>query len=161
MRAASFPLAIQVDVPSSHWDGLLAADLVAPEGTPWLAVFDGVARPIDVPDGGHALLLTAADGTVAYYAHGRPERASGPVRAGDVVGYVSDSGNARGNPHLHFAVGSWIDDQGAGNVDPRAWLSGAAAGQDERSGMGRREWGNLAAAVLLAVGALALLALLE
>lgn len=159
MRAQSFPLATPVPVPESHWDGLLAADLFAPEGTPWLAVFDGVAEPVDVPLGGHALLVTAADGTVAYYAHGLPRRASGPVRAGQAIGYVSDSGNARGTgAHLHFAVGS-IDSAGAGTVSPAGWLSGAAAAGTP-SPIGDRDLGNLARGLLLAVSALVLLDLL-
>jgi murein DD-endopeptidase MepM/ murein hydrolase activator NlpD len=127
--AASFPLAIPVPVPSSHWDGRLAADLFAPCGTPWLAVFDGLAWPYEVPNGGHALSLLAADGSVGYYAHGLPDRASGEVRAGDLIGYVSDSGNAEGRGcHLHFAVGVGqnIYPDGSGNTQPAAWLAGAA-----------------------------------
>src|SRR5262245_39424680 len=127
--AASFPLTIPVPVPSSHWDGRLAADLFAPCATPWLAVFDGLAWPYEVPLGGHALSLSHADGSVAYYAHGLPDRASGEVRAGDVIGYVSDSGNAEGRGcHLHFAVGvgTNIYPDGSGNTAPWAWLSAAA-----------------------------------
>ncbi len=156
----SFPLATKVSVPASHWDGLAAVDLFAPCGTPWTAVFDGIAQPIDAPLGGNALLLTAADGTVAYYAHGKPERTSGQVRAGQVIGYVSDSGNAKGTGcHLHFAVGRHgIDDNGAGDLDPAAWLAGAEAkplGGTEDPGNGK--WRTVAIAGIAAVGALMLL----
>jgi murein DD-endopeptidase MepM/ murein hydrolase activator NlpD len=148
--AQSAPIAGGAQIPAVHWDGLPAVDIFAPEGTPWLAVFDGVAQPIDVRDGGNALLLTAADGTTAYYAHGLPDRASGPVKAGQVIGHVSDSGNAKGTgPHLHFAVGHNIDDQGAGDVAPADWLAGATAGN--------RDVSNLAVGGLLLIGALLLL----
>lgn len=153
----SFPLAIQVNVPASHWDGLQAVDLFAPEGTAWLAVFDGVAESRDYPLGGHTVMLTAADGTTAYYAHGLPSRASGPVRVGQVIGYVSDSGNAKGTGcHLHFAVGSHgVDENGAGDLDPAAWLAGTpiASGGNGEAGGSR----NMVAVVV--IGIVALLAL--
>jgi hypothetical protein len=110
------------EIPRSHWDGELAADIFAPCGTPWLAVFDGWAQPMNVSLGGYALMLTARDGTQAYYAHGAPDRAVGNVRAGNTIGYVSDSGNARGRGcHLHFAVGQ-INDAGGGTLNPADWL---------------------------------------
>ncbi len=123
MNAQSIVLATQVSVPGSHWDGAAAADIFVPCGTPVLAVFDGICEPIDVPLGGYAAFLTAADGMAAYYAHMLPSRASGLVSAGDVIGYVSDSGNAKGTGcHLHFAVGV-IDSNGAGTIQPAAFLS--------------------------------------
>lgn len=125
MNAQSFPLAIQEEVPSTHWDGDLAADIFAPCGTPWLAVFDGNSMPNDYTLGGHTVMLTADDGTQAYYAHGLPSRIGGRVAAGDVIGYVSDSGNAQGTGcHLHFAVGV-INSNGGGSINPADWLSGA------------------------------------
>lgn len=161
MRAQSFPLTTRVNVPRSHWDGALAVDLFAPRDTPWAAVFDGVAQPIDVPLGGYALLLRAADGWTAYYAHGLPDRASGPVVAGQTIGYVSDSGNARGTGHhLHFAVGRSIDDNGAGDVAPWEWLAGTGGqGEGETGGyaVGERDWSNLAKGILLLAGAYVIL----
>lgn len=125
MIAQSFPLAVQVAVPTSHWDGSWAVDLFAPCSTPVLAVFDGVAQAVDYPLGGHTVLLTAADDTEAYYAHMQANRTSGPVQAGEVIGYVSDSGNAAGTGcHLHFAVGR-IDGNGAGTIAPWQWLNAA------------------------------------
>jgi hypothetical protein len=130
---ASFPIAIAVEVPHSHWDGSDAVDLFAACGTPWLAVCDGVAQPGEFPLGGHALFLHCSSGGDAYYAHGRADgRASGPVTAGDVVGFVSNSGNAnkRGDGqehddecHLHTAYGQ-IDSNGAGTIAPWDVLPG-------------------------------------
>lgn len=124
MDAQSFPLALLVEVPASHWDGELAADIFVPEGTPWLAVFDGQAEPRDYELGGFTVLLTADDGTQAYYAHGFPARFAGRVQAGQTIGYVDRSGNAETTPaHLHFAVGQ-INEQGGGTIPPADWLAG-------------------------------------
>jgi peptidoglycan LD-endopeptidase LytH len=84
-------------------------DIFAPRGTPVLAVADGwVQKARNTPTGGLVIWLT--DGTSAltyYYAHLDEihVRAGAHVRAGDVIGTVGNSGNARGaSPHLHFAV---------------------------------------------------------
>jgi hypothetical protein len=127
MNAQSFPLSERVPVPA-HWSGELASDLFASCGTPVLAVFDGIAEPIDVSLGGYTLFLTADDGTEAYMAHLQSNRTSGRVSAGQVIGYVSDSGNAKGTGcHIHFAVGK-IDSNGAGTINPASWLAGAGSG---------------------------------
>jgi len=126
MDAQCFPVAVLVPVPASHWDGDLAADLFAPEGMAWRAVFDGDAEPRDYSLGGYTIMLTAEDGTQAYYAHGFPNRVSGQVRAGQVIGYVDRSGNAATTPpHLHFAVGA-INNNGGGTIRPSDWLAGVA-----------------------------------
>lgn len=124
---AAFPLARAVTVPTAHWDGALAVDLFAPCGTPWVAMFDGVCTPADWPLGGHTVLIEGDNGVAAYYAHGRAEgRPSGRVRAGDLVGYCSNTGNANKRKdgaehadecHLHLAIGD-IDDNGAGSIAP-------------------------------------------
>lgn len=124
---AAFPLAQRVTVPLSHWDGDLAVDLFAPCGTPWVAMFDGTCRPADYPLGGHTVTLHGDSGIDAYYAHGRADgRASGRVRAGDVIGYLSNTGNANKRHdgvehadecHLHLAIGD-INANGAGSIAP-------------------------------------------
>lgn len=132
-NAKSFPIAIKAPVPSTHHDGELAADIFAPSGTPWLAVFDGTAVPGDYPDGGYTIILTASDGTEAYYAHGLPNRISGNVRAGETIGYVDNSGNAANTAsHLHFAVGT-INSIGGGTISPAVWLSGDMVPQTQKS----------------------------
>lgn len=77
-------------------------DIFAPYGTPIYAPFDGVARASTSSLGGYSVYVYGSAGYV-YNAHlARPGR-SGPVRAGDVIGYVGNSGNARGtSPHDHF-----------------------------------------------------------
>jgi murein DD-endopeptidase MepM/ murein hydrolase activator NlpD len=83
-------------------------DLFAPRGTPVIAVRDGLARTATNRLGGNVVWLHAPlAGQVYYYAH-LDRWAVGPlalVRAGDVLGYVGNTGNARTTPpHLHFGV---------------------------------------------------------
>jgi murein DD-endopeptidase MepM/ murein hydrolase activator NlpD len=127
LNAQSSPLP-GIGIPASHWDGDAAADIFAACGTPVKAVFDGVSTPQDMPLGGNTIVLTAADGTEAYYAHLQPNRVSGQVSAGQTIGYVSDSGNAQGTGcHLHFAVGR-INSNGGGTYNVAEWLSGQSSG---------------------------------
>lgn len=84
-------------------------DIFAPRGTPVLAVADGVVRGVSVSAaGGKVIWLEAEDGEVAYYyAHldAQLVEVGTRVRAGDVIGRVGNTGNARrASPHLHFGV---------------------------------------------------------
>ena len=85
-------------------------DIFAAHGTPLLACERGVVIKVgsDVL-GGTKLWLVGASGTRYYYAHlsafaeGVVENTL--VQAGDVVGYVGNTGNAATTPaHLHFQV---------------------------------------------------------
>jgi LysM repeat protein len=75
------------------------------------AVVDGrlTDRDWDIPgrSSGNAWTLTAADGTYFYYAHlfdfAPGLRVGSRVEAGQILGWVGDTGNATG-PHLHFQV---------------------------------------------------------
>lgn len=79
-------------------------DIFAAEGTPVLAVNDGMARKGNDSLGGQVATLTDADARY-YYAHLSGWEGEFPrkVKAGDVLGYVGTTGNAAGkSPHLHF-----------------------------------------------------------
>jgi peptidoglycan hydrolase CwlO-like protein len=77
-------------------------DILAPEGTPIYAPFDGVASESSNPLGGLSVNVRGAAGYV-YNAHLSALGTLGPVHAGEVVGYVGDSGDAQGGPtHDHF-----------------------------------------------------------
>lgn len=112
-----------------HWGSShAAADLFAPRGTPVVAMRDGVATAGTDPVGGNWVLIQGDDGLLYYYAHlDRPGR-SGRVRAGEVIGYVGDSGNARGTgPHLHIGIGHTITsgtgpNGGGGDIDVTSLL---------------------------------------
>lgn len=78
-------------------------DLFAPRGTPVLAPLSGVVTTTRGSLGGNQVRLAADDGTVWFGAHLDRFANTGRVAAGTVIGYVDDSGNARGGtPHLHF-----------------------------------------------------------
>jgi murein DD-endopeptidase MepM/ murein hydrolase activator NlpD len=86
------------------------ADLFAPRGTEVLAAAPGrVVRVGEDRLGGHVVWVAGGGARLYYYAHldrFAPGLASGDdVRAGDLVGFVGTTGNARGtSPHLHFGV---------------------------------------------------------
>jgi murein DD-endopeptidase MepM/ murein hydrolase activator NlpD len=88
-----------------------AIDILAPRDTPVVAVEDGtIARLFNSRAGG--ITIYQFDPTrqfCYYYAHleryADGLREGGPVRRGQVIGYVGTSGNGPpGTPHLHFAV---------------------------------------------------------
>jgi peptidoglycan LD-endopeptidase LytH len=88
-----------------------AIDIMAPAGTPVLAVADGhVEKLFDSKQGGLTLYQFNPEGTHAYYyahlqgyAAGIVEKKS--LRRGELIGYVGSTGNADpAAPHLHFAV---------------------------------------------------------
>jgi murein DD-endopeptidase MepM/ murein hydrolase activator NlpD len=85
-------------------------DIFAAEGTPLLAVADGTLHTIGFTKiGGYRLWLRDTLGNEFYYAHlsaYSPLAVEGrTVEAGDVVGFVGDTGDADGgSPHLHFEI---------------------------------------------------------
>ncbi len=80
-------------------------DLFAPMGTPVIAPASGWVDIATGTIGGHQFRLTEANGTMWFGSHMSDFAKRGQVNAGDVIGYVGDSGNARGSsPHLHFEV---------------------------------------------------------
>jgi murein DD-endopeptidase MepM/ murein hydrolase activator NlpD len=80
-------------------------DMLAPTGTPLQAVFSGWVNQISNALGGVAISLIGDNGNRYYYAHlSGYEGISGYVMQGQVIGYVGDTGNATGVPHLHFEI---------------------------------------------------------
>lgn len=110
--------------PHSFWDSFGAprmmgtgyehahqgTDIMAPFGTPLLACERGIITEMGTDVlGGTKLWLKGESGTYYYYAH-LSAFAEGltngtVVEAGDVIGLVGDTGNAKGGaPHLHFEI---------------------------------------------------------
>lgn len=85
-------------------------DIFAPVGTPILAVAAGTLYSIGWNDiGGYRVWLRDGSGNQFYYAHlsaYSPLAVEGKaVDAGDVIGFVGDTGDAEGgSPHLHFEI---------------------------------------------------------
>ena len=100
--------------------------LSALRGTEVVAVTDGIVSYIgDQKLGGHCIWLTTENGASFYYAHldrWAPGLYEGmEVQAGDLVGFVGNTGNAKYTPsHLHFGVNS-SDEM----VNPFPLLTGA------------------------------------
>lgn len=84
----------------------LGNDLAAAEGTVIYAAADGVVRSAGVHNSyGNYVRVLHADGDETLYAHMQYifVRSGQPVRAGEVLGTVGETGNATG-PHLHFEI---------------------------------------------------------
>ena len=83
-------------------------DIFAPRGTPVVAVVSGIAQPSSNGLGGTVVWLHEPDARrTFYYAHLDRQAFTEPRRvvAGDVIGFVGNTGNARTTaPHLHFGV---------------------------------------------------------
>ncbi len=80
-------------------------DMIGPIGVPLLAVVDGFAQPKSNTLGGITIWFTGADGNKYYYAHLDRYGKLGAVSAGDVIGYMGQTGNARFSvSHLHFEI---------------------------------------------------------
>lgn len=105
-------------------------DVFAPAGAEVVAVEDGKIRHATEKNGGKVVYLTTPNKTQYYYSH--LDAWAGPmqsgktrdVKAGDVLGYVGTSGNAKGGPpHLHFEMRPF----GGSKVDPFPFLNSVSA----------------------------------
>ncbi len=88
-----------------------AIDILAPNGTPVLAVADGtVEKLFDSVRGGLTIYQFEPSGRYCYYyahldryAEGLAEKKT--IKRGEVIGYVGSTGNASPEaPHLHFEI---------------------------------------------------------
>lgn len=94
---------------TSYYHRHEGTDIFAGQGTPIVAVVDGIIENVGTASlGGIKLWLRSpGDNWTYYYAHmsgyAAGIRSGLRVKKGDVLGYVGNTGNARGTPpHLHF-----------------------------------------------------------
>jgi murein DD-endopeptidase MepM/ murein hydrolase activator NlpD len=87
-----------------------AIDILAPYNTKIYAVTDGIIHKMNSdPRGGISIYQVDPSGAfVYYYAHldhyAENLQEGLVVKRGDLIGYVGDTGNAKGTPHLHFSI---------------------------------------------------------
>jgi murein DD-endopeptidase MepM/ murein hydrolase activator NlpD len=88
-----------------------ALDIMAPHGTPVVAVDDGrITKLFTSKPGGLTIYQYDPSGQLAYYyahlqGYAQGLREGQEVKRGEVIGYVGVTGNANPNaPHLHFGV---------------------------------------------------------
>ena len=84
-------------------------DIFAPRGTPVQATTQGIVSKVGENTlGGRVVVVVGPGGAGHYYAHLEDYADISPndwVNAGDIIGYVGDSGNAKGTPtHVHYGI---------------------------------------------------------
>lgn len=102
-------------------------DIFAARGTPVLSATEGVVSRVGTNTlGGLVVWVLGPGGQRHYYAHldGYADISHGQLVApGDVLGYVGNTGNARGTPpHLHYGIYT-----GSGAINPYPLLRAPAA----------------------------------
>lgn len=136
-----------------YWQGhhdYPATDVFAPQGSPFVAVTSGVVDFVSREDrwdptaddpatrGGLAVAIIGEDGVRYYGSHlsGVAENIvpGAWVNAGQALGYVGNTGNARNvAPHLHFGIShpTFPEDWEVrrGEIDPYPYLSAWQAGE--------------------------------
>ncbi|MGZ4757808.1 MAG: M23 family metallopeptidase, partial [Acidimicrobiales bacterium] len=91
-----------------HWHE--GCDVMSPMGTPLVAAEDGIVTKVGENSlGGLSLKITGTSGYWHYYAHlsgFAPGLVEGqPIKAGTLVGFVGNTGDAAGGPtHLHYEI---------------------------------------------------------
>ena len=84
-------------------------DIFAPRGTAIQATTQGIVSKVGENNlGGRVVVVVGPGGAGHYYAHLEDYADIAPndwVNAGDIIGYVGDSGNAKGTPpHVHYGI---------------------------------------------------------
>ncbi len=84
-------------------------DIFADRGTPIQATTQGIVKKVGNNNlGGRVVVIVGPGGAGHYYAHLEDYADIEPndwVNAGDTIGYVGDSGNAKGTPpHVHYGI---------------------------------------------------------
>jgi peptidoglycan LD-endopeptidase LytH len=97
-------------------------DMLAPHGSPIFAPLAGTVSFKGSSRGGNSFYLKTGDGITLFGAHLSSYGQAGKVKAGTIIGYVGDTGNANGTPHLHLEI-----QKGKAKTNPFPVLSSACA----------------------------------
>ncbi|MDQ8934255.1 M23 family metallopeptidase [Acinetobacter rudis] len=101
-------------------------DILAPRGTKVYSATDGIVMSLKGNNlGGKVIWIMGPAGSWHYYAHlndhARKLKEGDYVRAGTLIGYVGNTGNARHTaPHLHYGV--YLSGKGRGATNPYPYL---------------------------------------
>lgn len=101
-------------------------DIMAPQGTKVVSSTLGVVTDLRNNNlGGKVVWVAGPAGSYHYYAHlnkhKRGLKIGDRVKKGQVIGYVGNTGNARGgSPHLHYGI--YLAGKGRGAVNPYYFL---------------------------------------
>lgn len=84
-------------------------DIFAARHTPIYSATPGIVRKVGTNQlGGNVVMILGPGGFSHYYAHLQDFADIQPgdwVETGDIIGYVGDSGNAKGTPpHVHYGI---------------------------------------------------------
>ncbi|KRU22101.1 M23 family metallopeptidase [Psychrobacter pocilloporae] len=84
-------------------------DIFAERGTPIQSTTQGIVSKVGENNlGGRVVVVVGPGGAGHYYAHLEDYADIAPndwVNQGDIIGYVGDSGNAKGTPpHVHYGI---------------------------------------------------------
>ncbi|MGP4865286.1 M23 family metallopeptidase [Psychrobacter sp. T6-5] len=84
-------------------------DIFAERGTPIQSTTQGIVSKVGENNlGGRVVVVVGPGGAGHYYAHLEEYADIAPndwVNQGDIIGYVGDSGNAKGTPpHVHYGI---------------------------------------------------------
>lgn len=101
-----------------HPNGHNGVDLKAPDGSPIYPIASGEVVAVgESPKGGNYVKTSHEDGIViVYYAHLKTINVNigDKVTKNSIIGTMGDSGNAKGNSHLHYEIsinGKKVDPQ--------------------------------------------------
>jgi murein DD-endopeptidase MepM/ murein hydrolase activator NlpD len=161
MERFPLPATASYSYESGFTDRHHGVDIMAPLGTPVLAVERGKAWSSIEPKGGKVVYLEGESGARYFYGHlsewtlplisATTSKPLG-VAAGDELGRVGNTGNAAGGPpHIHFQIRrvSFFGAEalpGAGLADPFPELMAA---DPKRAGIARRSSSSSAPATAL------------
>lgn len=88
-------------------EGHFGIDIIAPEDDPVKAILDGtVIVAAFTSEDGNIIQIQHANNIVSVYKHNSAllKRQGDPVRAGESIAFIGDSGDHSEGPHLHFEI---------------------------------------------------------